>query len=311
MTYWTRISGLLLGLLAIGATFGPGERARPALAQTAQLTFVGTVEGTDAFIGIVTDGDRLIAYLCDGAGASLADFYTGAAHDAAAGMLTLKTDDGPDVLTLATDDVSQPRLAGFGTSLAGSFVMADGVSHAFIAELAAGPGALYRTDETMPDGTDAEGGWVVLSNGDVRGSLNKTQPDGAAPSAAQMSAAATGTSAQASSQAPPGCEVMTTTFTIPTPTGDATLSDYQWVVAGSITNGGEDYLLCQSQPVLAQSAPNDLLTQMQTASSATPLAVPVKSANGKSAPARVMPAQVCVNPSPQNPHPTNPPSCHA
>jgi hypothetical protein len=306
-----RISGVLLGLIAIGSASAHGEQVQPVLAQGAQLTFVGSVEGTDAFIGIVTDGDRLIAYVCDGADTGIADFYTGAAHDAAAGMLTLKTDDGPDVLTLATDAARLPGLAGSGNSLTGSFVMADGVSHAFSAELASGPGALYRTDETMADGTDAEGGWVVLNSGDVRGSLNKTQPNGASTATVQMSTPGPGQPpAVTSSQAPAGCELMTTTFTVPTPDGEVPFSDYLWVIAGSITNGGEHYLLCPSQPVLAQSAPLDLMTQMQVASGPAPLAVPVKSTNGKSSPAHVMPGQVCVNPSPQNPHPADPPSCH-
>jgi len=106
-----------------------------------------------------------------------------------------------------------PGFAGSGNGLTGSFVMADGVSHAFSTELASGPGALYRTDETMADGMDAEGGWVVLNSGDVP------------------------------------------------------FSDSRWVIAGFVDGG--DYELCQSQPVLAQSAPLDLMTQMQPAKPAS------------------------------------------
>src|SRR5436309_9994073 len=58
------VAGTLLALWVLSLT---GSPTAPAGARQSDIaTFVGRVEGTDAFIAVATDGMRLAAYVCDG-----------------------------------------------------------------------------------------------------------------------------------------------------------------------------------------------------------------------------------------------------
>src|SRR5207302_3898549 len=53
-----------------------------------------------------------------------------------------------------------------------AFITPTNDAFPFTAEPATGPGAFYRMDETLADGTQVEGGWVVLNNGEIRGQFH-------------------------------------------------------------------------------------------------------------------------------------------
>ncbi len=167
----TRLTLLLIAILAINL-FPLSAWIPPAVAQGEQRTFVGRVAGTEAFVGIVTDGNWLIAYLCDGPHHELGDFYSGPVGEARDGVLTLATEDSEDLLLVYIDAGSLAGVLRSGGNLDGEFLTPDRVSFSFTAEPARGPGAFYRMDETLPDGTEVEGGWVVLNTGEIRGQFH-------------------------------------------------------------------------------------------------------------------------------------------
>lgn len=157
-----------LAVLAV-AGVGGGLSVLRARAQSAGGVFVGKIDGTNAFVGIVTDEQQAEGYVCDGA--SFKELFQGTLADASAGQLTLAGEDG-DSLTLAIDQNTLPDLFASGGNLAGSLLtQADNALHPFSAEPAMGPGAVYLSIGTLPDGTTTDGGTVVLNNGDLRGIL--------------------------------------------------------------------------------------------------------------------------------------------
>jgi hypothetical protein len=164
-----KLSLLLVGLLALCGVFAPvAARAQDVPNQAASM-FVGRVEGTDAFIGLSTNGDAVFAYVCDGASAGIADFFSGTAGNASNGALALPADDTSDVLFLYTDAAGLLDAMASGKSLVGAFQTSDGAVHYFTAEPASGPGAIYRMNEPLLGGVQSEGGWVVLNDGEIRG----------------------------------------------------------------------------------------------------------------------------------------------
>jgi hypothetical protein len=167
----SRISfvGLIACLLLTGA------KAVPARGQAQANTFLGRISGTDAFVAVVTDGDRITAYACDGAENGIADSFNGFAHDASNGSLTLSSEDSGALLTIQADATTLPAVLSSGGSLAGSLQTTDGQSHDWSGDPASGPGALYHSDDTLPDGNGGEGWWIVLNDGDVRGSYGQRE----------------------------------------------------------------------------------------------------------------------------------------
>jgi hypothetical protein len=127
--------------------------------------FVGRVEGTDASVALVTNGQRLSgAYLCSPNGAAWfrpATFADGTA----------------DLVTRSDETLGEASFAGEGAS---GTVDIGGESHSFSAELATGKAGLYRTASGKPEseGGFSETGWIVLSNGSKCGRTNSITPAG-------------------------------------------------------------------------------------------------------------------------------------
>src|SRR5437762_4218821 len=95
----TRLSLFAIAIFAINLFPGSALNGpQPALAQMEQRTFVGRVPGTDLFVGIQTDGNWLIAYLCVGPHHEIGDFYSASVTTAQDGVLTLDTDDSDDLI---------------------------------------------------------------------------------------------------------------------------------------------------------------------------------------------------------------------
>ena len=114
-------------------------------------SWAGKVEGTDAFIGIASNGKEVIAYVCDGQ--SISQWFKGQINS---NSLELSANGATLRLDLAVDSAS------------GTVTLADGGSFNFTADRASGDAGLYRLDESA-NGEDFVSGWVVLNDGQLRG----------------------------------------------------------------------------------------------------------------------------------------------
>ena len=170
---------LVLGLggLLVGGSLGHGQGVSAAPAQVQSDTFVGQLSGLDAFIGIGSDGYSVTAYICDGANNAVGDNFQGTVDQASGGVLTLQAANS-DTLSLNVDSSTLPGLLVPDGNITGALTTADGNSYPFSTEAAVSPAGLFLADsQTMPDGSVADGGWVVLNDGEVRGSFSAQDTD--------------------------------------------------------------------------------------------------------------------------------------
>lgn len=124
-------------------------------AVTSARTYVGKVEGTDALIGLVSDGTAAVAYVCDGQ--DTATWFRGAQPDAR----TIQLDAGADGLVATLSEQG-----------AEGHVVLAGTRRKFTAVPASPgtPAGLYRAEVPLDAGT-LIGGWIALASGEVRGLL--------------------------------------------------------------------------------------------------------------------------------------------
>ena len=124
------------------------------------LTYLGTVAGTEALIGITVHGTRARAYMCDGVlgrAVTLADWFTGAVRGG-----TLDAVSGEHRVRLAA------RLGGLAAT--GTITLADGRAYEFTAPLAppgGRAGVFERTGQML--GLPFSAGRIVLPGGGQRG----------------------------------------------------------------------------------------------------------------------------------------------
>ncbi|MBI4788795.1 MAG: hypothetical protein HY782_17320 [Chloroflexi bacterium] len=144
-------------ILAISACSSPQPAAAPPTGPIAG-DWVGKVEGTDAFIGIASNGKEVMAYVCDGK--AITQWFHGTAGvdkvDLVAGTFNLSA--GPAIL--------QGQLARDAAT--GAVTLANGQSFKYQASRAAGDAGLYRLEETV-NNQKRLGGWVILNDGQLRG----------------------------------------------------------------------------------------------------------------------------------------------
>ncbi|MGH2922985.1 MAG: hypothetical protein ACRDKH_03010 [Solirubrobacterales bacterium] len=156
--------------VAVMDDFIYGEPHGDAAAAASQ--FVGRVEGTDAYIGLVSDGERLSGYVCDGADVSV---WLEAPLAGSAAELV-----GRDGEALGRVELAGARASGE--------VELGGEAHSFEAKRASlgGGAGLYREASAgFPARGSRESGWIVLADGSVRGRTQVMNPDldsGAPPS---------------------------------------------------------------------------------------------------------------------------------
>jgi hypothetical protein len=140
-----------LVLIVLSLTLGACGGAQPTPETMLSGAWVGKVDGTDAYIAIASNGEEVMAYICDGK--TITQWYRGQATtgglDLAAGSAKLQAQ-------LTVDAAN------------GSITLADGESFNFQATRAAGDAGLYRLEETVDDETWTAG-WVVLNDGQLRG----------------------------------------------------------------------------------------------------------------------------------------------
>jgi serine/threonine-protein kinase len=132
----------------------------PAIAEALAVTdrsttYVGTVDGADAYIAVVDNGAGAVTvYVCDGSkvGAWAQGERTG------------------DTVTASSASGVQVDATVSGTTVSGSIVVPDWGTHAFTATEAAYPAGLWRPlDAEAGEFAGLKVGWVVLDDGSQRG----------------------------------------------------------------------------------------------------------------------------------------------
>ena len=160
-TLWRFAAVALAGAFALGACGGDdgGGGGNEASKSKFGGSFVGKVEGTDAFVGIVADedADEALAYVCDSAGIT-EWFHPGVRNG--------------DEFSAVSPDGSVLVATGGKDAFEGQVILADG-AHAFTADKATGDAGLFRLQQTV-DGTDYLAGWVELPDGTFRGDVTRT-----------------------------------------------------------------------------------------------------------------------------------------
>lgn len=149
----TVVTALLMtgcGSESTGGSATAADAAEPA-ADT-PTTYVGTVEGTDAFVAVQGTGADTLVYLCDGQ--KIWSYLDGELAD---GSLQATAPGGPS-LDATLDD----------GELAGTVTLEDGAVHEFRAVEATGDAGLFALATAATDDY-ALGSWIRLPDGEVRG----------------------------------------------------------------------------------------------------------------------------------------------
>ena len=151
-------SALALAAVIVGGAYGAAHPTAVEAASTAQRdsSYVGEVSGIDAFVGIVSNGSRVTAYVCDSE--TIAEWFRGAVTG--------------DTVELTSAGGARLVAQLSGDTASGTFHTVDGREFAFSASLTTGrdSAGLYRAVRPM-EGSDAVGGWIVRSDGSLRGAI--------------------------------------------------------------------------------------------------------------------------------------------
>lgn len=119
--------------------------------------YAGQVQGSNAFIGLATNGKQLQAFFCDGTFEAAPVAWGWFRGDLKGSAFDLTNEKGD-------------RLAGKfeANGAGGTITLADGTALNFQAEPVSQPAGLYHLDETI-EGVGTVTSWVVLANGELRG----------------------------------------------------------------------------------------------------------------------------------------------
>ena len=154
------LAGLTTLLLLAGCSSDDDDNT--AQTDDESLGFVGTVEGTNAFVSIMvadsdTETDEAIVYICDG-DTELREWFRGPVDDPTNFALT--NDTGATVTVTTVDG-----------AFTGEFTDATGSTHAFETEEATGDAGLYEIDDPDAAADGIWAAWVVDNNGNQRGAF--------------------------------------------------------------------------------------------------------------------------------------------
>jgi hypothetical protein len=142
---------VVVSFLVVLAAYAPTSAQQAA----SGATYVAATQNPQAFVAIVTSGDKTLAYVCDGD--KIAEWYRGRAVN---GSLSLTSTGGASKLTAKLD----------GGVWDGAITLEGDRSWTFRALTASAPAGLYRSDDVL-NSARFLGGWVVLGNGDQRGAV--------------------------------------------------------------------------------------------------------------------------------------------
>ena len=119
-------------------------------------SFAGPVEGTDAYLAVLSAGSTTLAYLCDGANG--ATWFAGTATS--------------DKLMIQSKKGDRLELRAEQSKAVGTLVL-DGTERAVALDGVATPSGLYVLEPHLPQDTLKTylGGWIVLPDGSVKGAV--------------------------------------------------------------------------------------------------------------------------------------------
>jgi hypothetical protein len=157
------VSLVLLSVLSAGCA--PTTESAPPVGTQQVQQFVGTVEGSNAFIGIATQENRILAYVCDGTLEQAPTTYAWFKGEVSGNSFDLTSEDGLHLTGQLESNTANGRVQ-----------FADGSEHAFAADLARPPAGLFRLEQTV-EANQIISGWIVLANREFRGG-NKMSGDG-------------------------------------------------------------------------------------------------------------------------------------
>ena len=159
----SRRTSAILGLLLTGAVLAGCSSFKDETAATAQArTYVGTATGTAAFVAVVDDGSRVLAYVCDGAPAD----PVGTAPTIQAWFNARSGGGTVD----ATQAGTRLQLRLTDTGMTGTLTLADGRQVFVAGSSTSGQAGLYRA-EAEGNGSKAVAGWILDANGQQRGGV--------------------------------------------------------------------------------------------------------------------------------------------
>ena len=154
------LATMVLALIVAGCGSDDNNGSRASGPEVVAGSFVGTVEGSDAYVAVVAgpDGD-VRAYVTDG----------GSSVDWLDGFL-----EGPRDTSarLGNDGGAVLEVAFTGRSVSGAFARPGEDPRSFTAAAADEPAGLYRAAESFADG-DYVAGWIVLPDGSQRGAIRR------------------------------------------------------------------------------------------------------------------------------------------
>jgi hypothetical protein len=160
-TATSSLMGIALVVLAACGGGGSEETAERAPAAAAR-SYVGTAQGTAAFVAVVFDGSRVLAYVCDG--------VPGEPAGTAPSIQAWFNASSGGTVVHATQPAGQLQLRLTETDMTGTLTLADGRALAVTGRTVAGDAGLYRA-EASGSGAKAVAGWILAADGQQRGGV--------------------------------------------------------------------------------------------------------------------------------------------
>jgi len=148
------MSLILLFAVALVACQSAGT---PSSSQPAN--YAVQLPNSEAFVGIAITGQDIVAYVCDGTDTSTATVSEWFKGSLSGNSFDLTSNSGARLSgTLSTGAIE------------GAFSLANGESLAFRASQVGNEAGLFRSEETF-DGNNYVAGWIILADGQQRGSI--------------------------------------------------------------------------------------------------------------------------------------------
>ena len=136
----------------------PAESEKSVYDIQGDTGFIGTVEGTNAFVAILVFPTETVAYVCNGDEHILERFW--------------KVINDPHVFEMTNSDGAQLSAQFNGDSFQGEVTLQNGSTHSFKAVTSEETDiGLYLVEDDQAEADGVEAGWIVNANGDIRGAL--------------------------------------------------------------------------------------------------------------------------------------------
>ena len=151
----------LLGLTGCGS--GDPEESAPPPAAATSRSYVGRAAGSEALVAVVTDGARVLAYVCDG--------MPGAPSGTAPTIQAWFNGPSDGISVDVTQPAGRLQLELTDAAMTGTVTLAGGRTLAVNGRAATGDAGLYRAETPGPGGAPAVAGWILAADGTQRGGV--------------------------------------------------------------------------------------------------------------------------------------------